>query len=924
MKRVKRFVALFVVIATLASLCAFSTAVSAQETLMDVEVTESDLLLIEKLEALGLITNEYDAASYVTRRDMAKIIAKYAAIPVSGTTTAKSPFNDVPETDSAYSAIYALYSMGVITGDDQSNYYPDNYVSYDEALVYVVNAVGHKPFVAREGGYPTGYHRIAIRHGMLKNLSAKPGTAAMSLIDVYRLLEAAMTAASVEYVYHGDGEVGYILSDTDTFLSETYNIRKYRDKLTGNQFTYLTSPDSSMTDEQIAIGSSHKKYDTPGYVYGDLLGYTVDYYVRDLGDGLSEMAYIEETPGRNSKIRLDAEDLVPAKTTDTRIFYEDENEKEKNINLSGYLDVIYNNKCYTNYPELEDALPATGYIEALDNDDDGTYDVLFVYDYKSVAVDVVDKYNEKVVTDAADPSNVEEIDLDSSKHTVIMTNAADGKRANINQLKNGDVLSILESKGAEKAITVYLSRNVVSGKISGYDAQLGYLIGEEYYEKVDDYVGTPLAMGLSGDFYLDINNKIVKYEYAEIGDAAKLAVMAAVRYESSTFLTEIEVRIFNEDGDFVEAPLKEVVRIDGAKYDLKESAEADAALALITKDAMSPYELTSAYLLKYTLSSDGKISAIERAGGIGGEGRLNVLAEDGNNLCFRSGYIFRLDRDSNPGLYGTFNKAEGIVFTTPEDGNLGNLDEYSIFTGVAVDHPYENNPTTAYTNVANVAAYSYNRTGVTKADVFIFRGMGGAAGKKTKFSVVEEVTRSLDSNDEERVTLYMGNGDKHLLATDVVVKKNGSVVSFSELGSGDAIQGITDARGFVREINIYAEWDAIGEEVVPTIGIDANGLPKYLESTVFGYGGSNSTIATVSAIDTEMKRLQYKTKLGVDATTYEDISRPLVIDNSEIVVYYTETGRTAMISLEEIMPGDVFAAILGNYSYGASQMVIFR
>ena len=180
MKKMKRFAVLLVAFAIVVASGAFSVSVLADNTVASnettIEITEADLLLVEKLEAFGIVKDiEADLTAKVTRREMAELVVDYLRLPNASVDLEVSPFADVPLTDSAINAITALYNMQIITGDDMKKFYPDANLNYDEALVFIVNAVGYKLFAARDGGFPTGYHRIAIQLGLLKELSMKSG-----------------------------------------------------------------------------------------------------------------------------------------------------------------------------------------------------------------------------------------------------------------------------------------------------------------------------------------------------------------------------------------------------------------------------------------------------------------------------------------------------------------------------------------------------------------------------------------------------------------------------------------------------------------------------------------------------------------------------------------------------------------------------
>lgn len=928
MMRVKRFMALLVVIATLASLCTFSVMVNAEETaLPTIEVTQEDLLLIEKLEALGVISNEYDPASYVTRRDMTDIITRYMSLSVSGKNNAVTPFRDVSKNDKSYNSICALYDMGVITGDDELRFRPDDYVTYDEALVFVISAVGHKTFALREGGYPTGYHRIAIKHGMLKNLSARPGEKSMTLIDVYRMLEAALSAAAVEASYFGDGDVRYTFSQTDTFLSEVYGIRMYRDIVTGNEYTYLDNPNSNLSDEQIAVGASKRAYETPGYYYDYFLGYTVDYYVRENSDtGVYEMVYIEETSGRNNVIEIDAEDLLPAKTTFSKIYYEDANEKEKNISISG-IDVIYNNKCHIDYTDLEEVLPTAGHIKALDNDDDGVYEVLFVYEYESHAVVAVDTYRERISTDV--PTS-EQIDLDSSKHKVYIVSAADNKRLQLKDIKKGDVVSVLESYGTEKAITVYVSNKVVTGKTTSYDAQLGYLIDGNYYKPTSVAVAATLSLGLSGNFYLDMYDEIVKYEYAADNEESMLAVMSAVRYEVNTFGTDVQVRIFTQEGKFLEEYLSENVRVDNIKYDLTDSEDVDLLLQEITNDP--GYNLTRAYLLKFTRAADGKIASIEK-GGITGPGHLNIIDDASTSMTTRAGSMLTMTKSGGGYQSAFYNQNKGITFTAPADGDLANLEEYSVGqVKVTVDKVY-GNPN--YVALESFAAYTYDSAAVMTVDIFLFRGMGGVSSAWSPIAAIEDISVALDEDDVPRKVLYMSNGQKIILENDITVIKNSTnnlmtaeqattsvLPNLPLVRPGIVVECNVNSDGYAEEIKVIAEPTLVAGEVTM--------LPTFAGSTTFmsgtnlanaGVTSNNYVVGTVTGVDPDNKIMQFVAGNTNAPGAVQHVCRT---SSAGITVYMIESGKTAEISLSDILPGDKFVTNIKGYNFDPKSIVIFR
>ncbi len=454
MRKTNRFMALFIVIAMLATMMSFAAITSAEESAASsvIEVTDADVDVASKLQTLGVITNEFDLSKYVTRGEMASIATTYAKIPAS---TSKQAFPDVAPEHPYYQHIGALYNMGVVTGDEKGNFYPDAYVTYDEALVYIINAIGHKPFAVREGGYPTGYHRIAIKHGMLENLSMNKGTDNATLADIYRMLDEAMSAATVIETYYGNGDATYTLSTTETFLSDIHHINKYRGIVTAIEGTSLDALDPKLGKDQIRING--KLYELGGYPEFNLMGYSVDFYVST--EDLEVVLYLEETAKANTKVKINAENILD-KTTNDRVYYEDANEKEYHIDINKNFTMIYNGQYDEMFGTLKLALPENGYIEALDNDRDGVYDVVFIFTYTNIIVDGISA-DFKQIRDKV-TGRTEDL---SEEDQVIKVYYRNSRTLTPDSIQMGDILSIAESKLEPKVKTVLISREMVSGKI---------------------------------------------------------------------------------------------------------------------------------------------------------------------------------------------------------------------------------------------------------------------------------------------------------------------------------------------------------------------------------------------------------------------------------------------------------------------------
>lgn len=919
----RRFITIFICIMTMVSMFTFSIGATTEETNVSenyVEVTDKDMLLVEKLESFGVITNEYDITTYVTRRQMAEIITKYIGLSHYEGTSSETSFRDVSVDDESAYEINALYDLGIITGDNNLRFYPDNYVTCDEATVFIVNAIGYKTFAQREGGYPTGYHRIAIKLGMYNNLSVNMGTSKMSVIDIYKMLDSALSAAGVIPIYTGTDDTKYTFSETETFLSKTYGIKKYKGKVTGNAYTKLTVADSKLTDEQIEIDKN--VYDTPGTFYGYLLGYSVDYYIKESA-GEKELVYVEETSKLNKTLKLDAEDIIKSKTTSDRIYYNEDRDVQ-HIDIAKNRDVIYNNQCLTGYGTLLDLIPENGYIEVLDNNKDGVYDIVFVYEYKNYVVDYVDAYNEVV---KYKPSRAE-LNLNSRKHKVQYINLDGNVSASFSDISQGDVLSVAQSKGTNNVITVYISKTPIIGAITEYDDSLGYNIGGVYYEKAKDYVGETLKLGLSGAFYVDINNNIVSHKYDSSSSDLAIGVMMALGYDSGRSKANIEVRLFTADEEVIEVKLADVVKIDGKKRELKNKDDVKAVLEAISKSTDEPYEVKNTYAVRYKISSDDLLSELD-TGAKGGIGNINVEVDNGEYLLSRyygmlTCYTKKEGGGYSPTKYIRYNSANTIIFYTPSAGRLDEVEEYGLVTNFKYNRYYAKPSIRSdeYTDfIDNYSLYSFHTTDIELVDIIILRdyGVAGELTSSSPIGVITKITKGADEDGNATDRIYMGDGIKGDLADEVNFKKNGkgpTKVSSkdlvkTELKAGVVIRYGKNREGKIDTIHVIAEYDSEKKLITPTFK-DAN---TFIESSDIANKVSNLLVAEVLNNDAEAKMIKCTTD-GKDAL-------PFVTENASVKIYRSEWQELENATIADIAPEDKIVARIGEY-FDIREIIIFR
>ena len=919
MKKMKQLVSLLIVFAVLMAMSASIVSVSAETVEMPaVEVTDADWLRVEKLEALGTITNEYeDIGAYVSRRQMADIIATYLKVKNTGDGAGKSPFVDVAQKDASIGNIIALFNAGVITGDEGLRFHPDNYLTYNEALVFVINAVGYKSYAAREGGYPTGYHRVAIKNRMLVNLKFDSGKEYIPLCDVYKLLESGLNVGAVKSFYYGDGSADYEISSTETYLSDLYGIESFEGIITGTENTRLDSPDSNLSIDQIEIDGA--LYDTPGYTYTTSLGRAVIYYVRKTANGEFDIAYIEENARCNNIVKVDSEDLLVDKTTSSRIYYMDGEEKEERINLHTTVSVIYNGKCYKGYGRIANVLPDYGYIEAVDNNGDEVADVLFVYEYENVIVGSVDTYAESfaaMYTGNDYPAEDEKFDK------INIRLMPDNKKLTFKALKQWDVATVMKSKGDSPMYTVYISRETVTGTVTEVSSEKGYLINDTYYKSSIDYVGETIQIGTKAKFYLDFNGKIVTCDMGDVEDTSSYATVVGMEYGTTPMTAKITLKLYAPDGTFLKVPLKENVKIDGTVYDVGNApARVAELLSGGATNAEGKYYIETPFVISYT-QTGSEISRLD-TGRIKEPGKFQIIAE-GDSVLARTGGIIRATLGPN-GVNGAkyiyYEPGNTLTFCTPSAGALEDESKYSIMTGPSTNRYYRDEsiygarftvPTDSY------VMYNIGGSEIETVKIILFVGYTGATTvnqNTTTVDVVSKVTMAVNDENESRAKIYFGNGTSKLAAKTISVTQGATTIAdvpteeiANYFATATVAQFGINADGEIASANILVTYDE--EADAPVQVYTGGGTPGESEYCL--------ALGEVVAVDTKTQLLKVRVGSGDTASDYL-----VPTSGANVMIYRSDEKSVTSGNSSSFAVGDVIMVRMTNY-YQTKEAIIYK
>ena len=183
-------------------------------------------------------------------------------------------FYDVPTDHWANGYINLAVAHGIIEGDGDGNFRPNDPITYAEAMTIMVQATGYSVSAEEAGGYPYGYIKVGTSNGLAKNVQGS-AYEEISRGNVAFLTTNALEVPLMEQTGFGSNE-RYEITDK-TLLKDRLNVTKGTGQVTAVENTSITGS-SKLGENQVEI--DEKLFET-AYNMNDLLGYNIEYYLRE-------------------------------------------------------------------------------------------------------------------------------------------------------------------------------------------------------------------------------------------------------------------------------------------------------------------------------------------------------------------------------------------------------------------------------------------------------------------------------------------------------------------------------------------------------------------------------------------------------------------------------------------------------------------
>ncbi len=786
----------------LASVCpAVNAAVSD-----DVRGTryEEPIAVLSALDIMvGDENGDYRPDDTIIRSEVAKMAVHVLGLEdAAGTAKGQQVFDDVSTDHWANGYINLAVSQGIIEGDGDGNFRPNSPITYAEAMTIMVRATGYTIPAEDKGGYPVGYMQTGMSNGLGDNVLGG-ASQEISRGNVAYLTENALGVNLMEQTgYSSDGK--YEITDK-TLLKDRLKVTKSRGQITAVENTSLNSGEGVGKNRVMING---KVFETE-HSTNDLLGFNVDYYVKEYNDSTQKLILAMPVSSQNKELTLSADDFskVTTKNGVKAVEYFDESSKSQTALIDTNAVLIYNGKYAAMSDELINLSDKSGKMTLLDTNRDNRYDVISVKTYENIVVDKVisnkisDKYSQTVL-------KLDEDDDISFRITKGFEDLA------LTDLKEYDVLSV--SKSLDGTLCdIIVTTDTVEGKVTAFDSR-GVVINGERYEIAKNYTKN-ITAGSEGVFCLDADGKIA---------AVKSAPSAGTNYG---YLTKV---YYSDNGDealfrILTANNEELTFTanNKIKFNDVKNVKAEDAVSAVTDENGK----TNAQLVTYGVNSAGKLTSLSTA-------TASTSADENrftrNYSLENAVYTSALSKLGNVKI-----GKDTVVFDVSEGENNYAVKDTNMFEDGQFYSALVYDMTNNYTAGAVVVTSATLSADANSSIAVVKEVLGGVNGDDEPADILEALT------DSKEVSLYAAN-------TNVLTKNGG------KLETGDIIQYKTNGKNEIVSVRLLldvnnkdSEQIALpAEDLVTVYGKVTEKFDDSINVSVNGGSEANYAIPTDAAV----------------------------------------------------------------------------
>lgn len=518
------------------------------------------------LKNLGLVSGynnyEYQPENMITRAEFAKMTASVLNLQTLSGTEEKQLFYDLPKSHWAAASVSALHGLGVVHGDENGYFHPDDPVTGQEALKILVSALGYTIAAQDIGGYPNGFWQMAVRLNLLENVSLNQtqnlnrGIAALLFVNTLQ--------SEMMYQTEFGGEENEFKKDGTTALNYYHHIYEIKGVLTDVGPASIVSQRMLQNGTAAVDGQAFRMGDFP---LKNLLGHRIIAYIRY--ENNLEIGTILYAEAENGEVTID---LTPEQflgVQDNMVLYTDQNQNILRQSCSSNTRVIYNGRYDTRIGTAKPIELISGNMQLVRYAGSRSIDVILIYDYQTYRMAASGRLG-SVLTDydlgavSLQVENAEDIELycygEKTAYTPEVT------------VQKDDVVQLAASRDG-KVCRIQIFQDRITGILNGFRESEGTITlnGEEIHlSKNFDVTRLPDLLGKTITVYYDINHFAAFLE-TDMGTSQGYGYLQAIA-PLDTFADEVLLRVLTEEGNWETLTANGQTRLNGKKGSVSEFA----------------------------------------------------------------------------------------------------------------------------------------------------------------------------------------------------------------------------------------------------------------------------------------------------------------------------------------------------------------
>lgn len=252
MKKMKRlFAGLLAVIMLITATPVYAASIKEEDAIIDLSQEE----IIDLLGGLDIIEGYEDGQFHgerkVTRAEMATIVVKTLKLDAA---PAMEVFDDVALTHWANGYIARAYAEGIIAGDGNGMFRPEDTVTYAEAYTMFINVLNYQP--KKDLAWPANYVTVAKANGIADGIMAYD-TVAATRNDIAKIVWNALNTEIMEIYTIGDIET--YRPSGKTLLDNRFDEVEYLEEVKFNGYELANKKDKEFKVE-VKLGKKNYTY----------------------------------------------------------------------------------------------------------------------------------------------------------------------------------------------------------------------------------------------------------------------------------------------------------------------------------------------------------------------------------------------------------------------------------------------------------------------------------------------------------------------------------------------------------------------------------------------------------------------------------------------------------------------------------------